>query len=127
MNHAVELLAAPCGQQKAVVRYPMLWQVDGTEVSTPVWCEKPIHEQARPSVLEVISLVPQIGNTSIGRAHPIDLIAYVLGIAPRKDRPCTLGVKLAGNKDRDFPFIFRLGRPRPRDFRAEDDTSFRTR
>ena len=56
------------------------------EMAQPVGGQAAVHQQARPAVLELIALLPQVGDSLVGGADAVDFIADVLGVAPGEDQ-----------------------------------------
>src|SRR5262245_55037635 len=80
--------------------------------------EEAIHEQPRTAILELISLLLQIGDATISGTHAINLIADILRVTPWKNICGPNWVGTARDENRDQPFILRFTGSRPGNLRT---------
>src|SRR5215831_534879 len=94
-------------------------------MSLAIGREEAIREQPRTAVLELISLLLQIGDATIGGTHAINLIADILRVTPWKNLCGPNGVGMARDENRDQPFILCFAGSRPGNFRTVYDAPLR--
>src|SRR5882724_8965887 len=84
MHDAVELPSSSRGKHKLAIGNFFLGQIDRGEVALAIWRQEAVGEQVLAAVLEVVAFLIKSGYSLVGWAHPVNLIANILRIAPGK-------------------------------------------
>src|SRR5271167_4669309 len=104
-----------------------LWKLDHTEVPFAIRREAAIHQQCRPTILEVVTLFSQPGDPPVVRTYPVNLLANILRIFPGEARLRASTIDHPRHQHGNLPLILGLRNAWPGNLRTVNNAPLRAR
>src|SRR5215510_8497850 len=89
-----------------------------------VWSQAAVHQKPRATILKVVTLLFEGGNSFICRTNAVNFMADVLRVLPGEKFCAALRIEFARHENRNFPFVFGFRQVwAAGNLRAEDDAA----